>query len=99
MREPTQYRVVEVDDPVYGSRYVIQYAHRTFFRNRLVWKDLPINRGEGADDIMFFSFLMAQEALEKHLDEEGRGMTGREGDNPDTTPEHEGFTDGGDIDF
>ena len=99
MREPTQYRIVEVDDPVYGSRYVLQYAHRTFFRNRLVWKDLPINRGEGAGDIMFFSFLMAQEALEKHLDEEGRGMIGRERDNPDTTPEHEGFTDGGDIDF
>ena len=99
MGEPTQYRVVEVDDPVYGSRYVIQYAHRTFFRNRLIWKDLPINRGEGAGDIMFFSFLMAQEALEKHLDEERHDIAGREGDNPDITPEHEGFTGGGDIDF
>ena len=99
MREPTQYRVVEVDDPVYGSRYVIQYAHRTFFRNRLIWKDLPINRGEGAGDIMFFSFLMAQEALEKHLDEERHEIAGGEETNPDITPEQEGFTDGGDIDF
>ena len=41
MQEPTQYRIVEVDDPVYRSRYVIQYAHRTFFRNRLVWKTYP----------------------------------------------------------
>ena len=99
MEEPTQYRIVEVDDPVYGSRYVVQYAHRTFFRNRLVWKDLFANRGEEAGDVMFFSFLMAREALEKYLDEERHEVAGREGGNPDTTPEHEGFTDGGDIDF
>ena len=99
MREPTQYRIVEVDDPVYGSRYVIQYAHRTFFRNRLVWKDLFIDRGGAAGDIMFFSFLAAREALERHLNEENYGR-GVEGDsNPNTTAEHEGFTDGGDIDF
>ncbi len=99
MREPTQYRIVEADDPVYESRYVIQYAHRTFFRNRLVWKDLFIDRGGDAGDVMFFSFLMAKEALERHIDEENYGR-GAEGDsNPKTTAEHEEFTDGGDIDF
>ena len=99
MGEPPRYRIVEVDDPVYGSRYVIQYAHRTFFRNRLVWKDLFIDRGGAAGDIMFFSFLAAREALEKHINEENYGR-GREGDNdPNTTAEHEGFTGGGDIDF
>ena len=98
MGEQEQYRIVEVDDPVYGSRYVIQYTHRTFFRNRLVWKDLFIDRGEAADDIMFFSFLAAREALEKHLDEENYGRGGEEG-NPDVTPEHEDFSDSGDIDF
>ena len=99
MGEPTQYQIVEVDDPVYGSRYVIQYAHRTFFRNRLVWKDLFINRGGEAGDAMFFSSLMAREVLEKHLDEERREITGRKKDNPDIAPEQEGFTDGGDIGF
>lgn len=99
MRELTQYRIVEVDDPVYGSRYVIQYAHRTLFRNRLIWKDLFINRDGHAGDAIFFSFLMAQEALEKHLDEERYESAGREDNNPDSPPEHEGFTDGGDIDF
>ena len=101
MREPTQYRIVEVDDPVYGSRYVIQYAHRTFFRNRLVWKDLFIDRGGAAGDVMFFSFLMAKEALEKHIDEENYGRGGEEDTNPNAATEHEEFTDGGggDIDF
>ena len=99
MGEPTQYRIVEADDPVYGSRYIIQYAHRTFFRNRLVWKDLFINRDGNAGDAVFFSFLMAREALEKHLDAERREIAGREENNSDTAPEHEGFTDGGDIDF
>ena len=99
MPEPTQYRIVEVDDPVYGSRYVIQYAHRTFFRNRLVWKELFVNKDGNAGDAIFFSFLMAGEALEKHLDEEHHGIVGREKTDPDATPEHEGFTDGGDIDF
>lgn len=99
MGEPTQYRILAVDDPVYGSHYVIQYAHRTFFRNRLVWKDLFIDRGEVAGDVMFFSFLAAREALEKHIDE-GKYGGGREGgSNPDVTPEHEEFTDGRDIDF
>ena len=99
MEEPTQYRIVEVDDPVYGSRYVVQYAHRTFFRNRLVWKDLFINRGGDAGDTIFFSFLAARDALEKHLKEENYGRGGEEDSNPDVTPEHEEFTDGGDIDF
>ena len=99
MGEQEQYRIVEVDDPVYGSRYVVQYAHRTFFRNRLVWKDLFNNRGGEAGDVMFFSFLMAREALERHIDEERHETAGREEDNPDITPEHEEFTDGGDIDF
>ena len=99
MREPTQYRIVEVDDPVYGSHYVVQYAHRTFFRNRLVWKNLSINRGRDAGDVMFFSFLAAREALEKHLDEENYGKGGEGDSNPDIAPEHEGFTDGGDVDF
>ena len=97
MREPTQYRIVEVDDPIYGSRYVVQYAHRTFFRNRLVRKDLFIDRGGTADDALSFSFLAAREALERHIDEENYG-----GDSdPNTTAKHEGFTDGGggDIDF
>ena len=101
MGEPTQYRIVEIDDPIYGSRYVVQYAHRTFFRNRLVWKDLFINRGGAADDALFFSFLAAREALEKHIDGENYDRGG-EGDNdPTATAEHEGFTDGGggDIDF
>ena len=99
MGEQEQYRIVEVDDPVYGSRYVVQYAHRTFFRNRLVWKDLFIDRGGEAGDVMFFSFLMAREALERHLDEENYGR-GVEGDsNPNTTAEHEEFSDSGDIDF
>ena len=101
MREPTQYRIVEVDDPVHGSRYVIQYAHRTFFRNRLVWKDLFINRGGAADGAIFFSFLAAQEALERHIDEENYGGGGEETSDPSATAEHEGSTDGGggDIDF
>ena len=99
MPEQEQYRIVEVEDPVYGSRYVIQYAHRTFFRNRLVWKDLFINRSGEAGDVIFFSFLMAREALERHIDEERHETAGREEDNPDITPEHEEFTDGGDIDF
>ena len=101
MREPTQYRIVEVDDPVHGSRYVIQYAHRTFFRNRLVWKDLFINRGGAAQDAIFFSFLAAQEALERHIDEENYGRGREEASDPSATAEHEGSTDGGggDIDF
>ena len=99
MGEQEQYRIVEVDDPVYGSRYVVQYAHRTFFRNRLVWKDLFTNRSGEAGDIIFFSFLMAKEALEKHIDEENYGGSGEEGSNPDVTPEHEDFNDSGDIDF
>ena len=101
MREPTQYRIVEVDDPVYGSRHVIQYAHRTFFRNRLVWKDLFIDKGGAADGAIFFSFLAAQEALERHIDEENYGRGGEEANDPSATAEHEGFTDGGggDIDF
>lgn len=99
MPEPTQYRIVKVDDPAYGSRYVIQYAHRTFFRNRLVWKHLYINRDGNAGDAIFFSFLMAREALERHLDEEHYESVGNEDNNSDIAPEHEGFTDGGDIDF
>ena len=99
MGEPTQYRIVEVDDPVYGSRYVIQYAHRTFFRNRLVWKDLFIDRGGAAGDVIFFSFLMAKEALEKHLDEENYGRGREEDGDPNVSSEHEDFSDGGDIDF
>ena len=99
MGEPTQCHIVEVDDPVYGSRYVIQYAHRTFFRNRLVWQDLFINRGGAADGAIFFSFLAAQEALERHLDEENRGTVGREENNPDVESDHEEFADGGAMDF
>ena len=101
MGEPTQYRIVEVDDPVYGSRYVVQYAHRTFFRNRLVWKDLFINRGGAAGDFMFFSLLAAREALERHIDEENYGSGGEGDSDPNPAAEHEGFTDdgGGDIDF
>lgn len=99
MRDPTQYRIIEVDDPVYGSRYVLQYAHRTFFRNRLVWKDLLINRGGDAGGIMFFSFLAAREALERHIDEENYGRGGEENTNPNATAEHKEFADGGDIDF
>ena len=99
MPEQEQYRIVEVEDPVYGSRYVVQYAHRTFFRNRLVWKDLFINRSGEAGDIIFFSFLMAKEALEKHIDEENYGSGGEADSNPNATTEHEEFTDGGDIDF
>ena len=101
MGEPTQYRIVEVDDPVYGSRYVIQYAHRTFFLNRLVWKDLFINRGGAADDAIFFTFLAAREVLEKHIDEENYRRGEEEASDPSATAEHEAFTDGGggDIDF
>ena len=99
MQEPTQYRIVEVDNPVYGSRYVIQYAHRTFFRNRLVWKDLFINRGAAADDAIFFSFLTAQQALARHIDKENYDRGGEGDNNPTATAEHEGFTDDGDIDF
>ena len=99
MGDPTQYRIVEVDDPVYGSRYVIQYACRTFFRNRLVWKELFINKGGAAGDIMFFSFLAASEALEKHIDAENYGRDGEGDSPPNATVEHEGFSDGGDIDF
>ena len=101
MRDPTQYRIIEVDDPVYGSRYVVQYAHRTFFRNRLVWKELFINRDGAAGDVMFFSFLAASEALEKHIDAENHGRGGEEGSDPNVTTEHEGFSDGGggDVDF
>ena len=101
MQEPTQYRIVEVDDPIYGSRYVVQYAYRTFFRNRLVWKDLFINRSGEASDVIFFSFLMAKEALEKHIDEENYRGGGEENTNPNATTEHAEFTDGGggDIDF
>ena len=99
MGEPTQYRIVEVDDPVYGSRYVIQYAHRTFFRNRLVWKDLFTNRSGEAGDVIFFSFLMAKEALEKHIDEKNYESRGEGDSNPNVTLEHEDFSDGGDIDF
>ena len=101
MGEPTKYRIVEIDDPIHGSRYVIQYAHRTFFRNRLVWKDLVTNRSEGAGDVIFFSFLAAQEALERHIDEENYGSGGEGDSDPSPTGEHEGFTDGGggDIDF
>ncbi len=99
MPEQEQYRIVEVDDPVYGSRYVVQYAHRTFFRNRLVWKDLFINRDGEAGDAIFFSFLMAREALEKHINEGNYDRGGGEDTNPNTTAEHEEFTDGGDIDF
>ncbi len=99
MPESTQYRIVEVDDPVYGSRYVIQYVRRTFFRNRLVWKDLFINRDGDAGDAIFFSFLMAREALEKHLAEERYERTPNKENNSDIGPEHEGFTNGEDIDF
>ena len=99
MRDPTQYRIVEVDDPVYGSRYVIQYAHRTFFHNRLVWKGLVTDRGGDASDAIFFTFLAAREALEKHLDEENYGRGAKKDTNLDVTTEHEGFADGGDIDF
>ena len=101
MGDPTQYRIVEVDDPVYGSRYVIQYAHRTFFRNRLVWKDLRIDRVGAAGDVMFFSFLAASEALEKHIDAENYGRSGEGSSDSNVTAEHEGFSDGGggDIDF
>ena len=101
MGEPTQYRIVEVDDPIYGSRYVIQYAHRTFFRNRLVWKELVIDRSGAADDAIFFSFLAAQEALEKHLNEENYGRGGEVNNSPDATTEHEESSDGGggDIDL
>ena len=101
MGDRTQYRVVEVDDPVHGSRYVIQYAHRTFFRNRLVWKELFIDRGGAAGDVMFFSFLAASEALEKHIDAENYEKGGEGDSHPNATAEHEGFSDGGggDIDF
>ena len=62
-------------------------------------KDLFINSGGATDDAIFFSFLAAQEALAKHIDEKNYDRGG-EGDNdPTATAEHEGFTDGGDIDF
>ena len=99
MREPTQYRIVEVDDPLYGSYYIVQYAHRTLFLNRLVWKDLFDSRDGRAGDAMFFSFLAAREALEKHIDEENYGRGGEGDSNPNPTAEHEEFTDGGDINF
>ena len=61
-----QYRIVEVDSPLYGSHYVVQYAHRTLFLNRLVWKDLFDSRDSRAGDGMFFSFIAAKGALERH---------------------------------
>ena len=99
VRHGKQYRIVKVDIPIHGSYYAVQYAHRTFFLNRLVWKDLFDNRNRRAGDAMFFSFIAAKEALEKHIDEENYGRNGEGDSNPNVTPEHEDFSDGGDIDF
>ena len=97
--EQEQYRIVEVDSPLYGSYYVVQYAHRTLFLNRLVWKDLFDSRDSRAGDGMFFSFIAAKGALDRHLDEKNYESRGEEDNNPNVTPEHEDFSDGGDIDF
>ena len=99
MGEQEQYRIVEVDSPLYGSYYVVQYAHRTLFLNRLVWKDLFDSRDSRAGDGMFFSFIAAKGALERHLDEKSYESRGEGDSNPNVTPEHEDFSDGGDIDF
>ena len=99
MGEQEQYRIVEVDSPLYGSYYVVQYAHRTLFLNRLVWKDLFDSRDSRAGDGMFFSFIAAKEALDRHLDEKNYESRGEGDSNPNVTPEHEDFSDGGDIDF
>ena len=99
MGEQEQYRIVEVDSPLYGSYYVVQYAHRTLFLNRLVWKDLFDSRDSRAGDAMFFSFIAAKEALENYLNKKNYESSEEADSQPNVTPEHEDFTDGGDIDF
>ena len=98
-QEQEQYRIVEVDSPLYGSYYVVQYAHRTLFLNRIVWKDLFDSRDGRAGDAMFFSFIAAKEALENYLNKKNYESSEEVNSQPNVTPEHEDFTDGGDIDF
>ena len=100
MGEQEQYRIVDVDSPLYAvilRRW--NMPHRTLFLNRLVWKDLFDSRDSRAGDGMFFSFIAAKGALDRHLDEKSYESRGEGDSNPKVTPEHEDFSDGGDIDF